>query len=416
MTPEKPRHLAARATAAVLLLASLWGCSSTSPPDDNQAGTGGATGCGGSSGAPDGGYGQCATVDVFTSWPTGKGPLDIGQLAVDNFKSHTGDDYGGAGYAWTFAYVGSLQFTQLTGDSASNAKLISDFEPYASGAKSAPSNGPPGQGTTVDDRAFGDLPLEIFMENGDTRSLTLGQARADVQWSVTTSDGYTKDVRWWADDMFMITGLQVYAYRATGDCKYLTRAAKTMIAYLGKLQQADGLFWHTTQSHAYWGRANGWIASGMTELLLDLPPGPDRDAIMAGYRKQMDGLLNVQIADGADAGAWRQVLDVATADAESSCTAMFTFALTTALKNGWISGSNYSMAARRGWLAVVAKTNAQGQLDRVCPGTGAAPAGTLQQQQQFYTSITLGSNDTHGQAPLLWEAHALLRNDCPGVR
>jgi hypothetical protein len=30
--------------------------------------------------------------------------------------------------------------------------------------------------------------------------------------------------------------------------------------------------------------------------------------------------------------------------------------------------------------------------------------------------ITLGSNDQHGQAPLLWSATALLRKDCPGVR
>jgi rhamnogalacturonyl hydrolase YesR len=237
-----------------------------------------------------------------------------------------------------------------------------------------------------------------------------------MQWSVTTPEGYTKDVRWWADDMFMITGLQVYAYRATGDSKYLTRSAKTMIAYLGMLQQADGLFWHTTQSHAYWGRANGWIAAGMTELLLDLPPGQDRDKIMAGYQKQMDGLLALQIASGADMGAWRQVLDVPTADAESSCTAMFTYALITGVRNGWLTDPSYAAAARNGWIALGNKTNGSGVLDRVCPGTGQAAAGTLAQQQMFYTSIVLGSNDQHGQAPLMWAARALLRPDCPGVR
>jgi hypothetical protein len=40
----------------------------------------------------------------------------------------------------------------------------------------------------------------------------------------------------------------------------------------------------------------------------------------------------------------------------------------------------------------------------------------LSSQQQFYATITLGSNDMHGQAPLLWAANALLRKDCPGVR
>ena len=121
--------------------------------------------------------------------------------------------------------------------------------------------------------------------------------------------------------------------------------------------------------------------------------------VMAGFKKQLDGLLPVQVSGGTDDGMWRQVLDVSTANPESSCTAMFTFALTTALKNGWITGSNYSMAARRGWLAVANKTNAQGQLDRVCPGTGAAPAGTTRVAAAVLHVITLGSNDTHGQAP-----------------
>ena len=90
-------------------------------------------------------------------------------------------------------------------------------------------------------------------------------------------------------------------------------------------------------------------------------------------------------------------------------------ALVTALKNGWLSGSQYSTAARRGWLALANKTNSSGQLASVCPGTGAAPAGTLASQQQFYASIALVTGDLHGQAPLLWTASELLQPNCPGV-
>ena len=289
--------------------------------------------------------------------------------------------------------------------------FITQFEPYATGSVTVDN----GTSATVDSRAFGDLPLEICQQNMDARCKTIGLARADTQWA-SPNNGITKDARYWADDMYMITVLQVEAYRVTKDPMYLTRAATTMLSYQAMLQQTDGLFWHTLTSKAYWGRANGWVAAGAAELLVDLPAGTQRDMVMAGFKKQLDGLLPLQVTGGTDDGMWRQVLNVSTANPESSCTAMFTFALTTALKNGWISGSNYSMAARRGWLAVANKTNAQGQLDRVCPGTGAAPAGTLASQQQFYTSITLGSNDTHGQAPLLWLSHALLRTDCPGMR
>jgi unsaturated rhamnogalacturonyl hydrolase len=373
--------------------------------------TGGASGAGQVGGAP----GSCAPINDFASWPSGKGPTEIGKAAVEVFKPHTGDSYGGAGYAWAFAYMGSLQLTKLTGDSASNSKLISDFERYASGRSAAPKNGAP-PNATVDDRAFGDLPLEIFLENRDPRSEQLGLDRADVQWSVTTSDGITSDARYWADDMYMITGLQVYAYRASRDSKYLQRAAKAMIAYITVLQHPDGHFQHTRQSKAYWGRANGWVAAGMTELLLELPAGADRDRIMAAYKQQMDGLLAVQIASGTDAGSWRQVLDLPSANPESSCTAMFTFALVTGARNGWLTDPKYAAAARRGWLALGNKTSTSGILDQVCPGTGEAPAGSLAQQQKFYSDIKLHANDQHGQAPLMWTARALLRPDCSAVR
>jgi unsaturated rhamnogalacturonyl hydrolase len=396
---------------------SIGGGGAGGAPIAGSGGTsaGAGAGGGGSGGAAQGGSGTCPIINEFATWPTSKAPLDIGKLAVDNFKGHTGDAFGGAGYAWTFAYVGSLQFTKLTADTATNTSLITGFERYASGSTPAPNNAAPPD-ATVDDRAFGDLPLEIFIENQDERSKKLGLDRADAQWSVTTADGITRDARYWADDMFMITGLQVYAYRATKDKKYLERAAKAMLAYLTTLQQPDGHFWHTRQSKAYWGRANGWIAAGMAELLLELPAGTDRDGVMAGYKKQMDGLLAVQIASGNETGLWRQVLDVGTAEPESSCTAMFTFALITGIRNGWLTDAKYVTAARNGWLALGNKTNASGVLDRVCPGTGQAASGSLASQQKFYTDIKLGSNDQHGQAPLLWAAIALLRPDCPGAR
>ena len=138
--------------------------------------------------------------------------------------------------------------------------------------------------------------------------------------------------------------------------------------------------------------------------------------VMAGFKKMMDGLLPLQVTGGTDDGMWRQVLDLASAPVESSCTAMFTFALTIGVRNGWLTDPKYAAAARRGWIAIANKTNGQGRMDRVCPGTGAAAAGTIAQQQQFYTTITLGSNDMHGQSPRLWAATAFLRPDCPGLR
>jgi hypothetical protein len=204
-----------------------------------------------------GSIGSCPVIIDFATWPTGKGPADIGPLAVTNFKPHTGDAYSGAGYAWTFAYVASLQFTQLTSDTTNNDYLVSHFDCGQAGPNNATSGS---MKASVDDRAFGDLPLEIFVKEGTVACKTLGMARVDAQWANTPDTAVTPDARYWSDDMFMITGLQDFGYRATKTEKYLDRAALTMVSYLQALQQSDGLMWHTKQTLAKSQLRNRWFS------------------------------------------------------------------------------------------------------------------------------------------------------------
>jgi unsaturated rhamnogalacturonyl hydrolase len=385
--------------------------------------TGGAAGGGGAGGGATGGAagggaaggssaGACPVVSDFATWPTSKSPLELGKLAVTDFKSHTGESYH---YALALSWAGALRFTSLTADGSNNSALISTFN--ASTIKSNPPPNPIGKGD-VDARVFGVLPLEIALQNGDESQEQLGLKYSDNQWATLNAEGISADARYWADDMFMITGLQVMAYRATKDSKYVDRAANALLVYAGRLQKS-GLFWHTMDSMAAWGRANGWFASGMTELLLELPPGQARDGVMVAYKQHLDALLPLQVSGGSDDGCWRQVLDLGSAPAETSCTAMFTTALATGAKNGWLSDAKYAAAARKGWQCLANKTNAMGKLDRTCPGTGAATKGDpLATQQKFYvdrmTQVSLG--DLHGQLALFWAANALIRTDCPGRR
>src|SRR6185312_12748845 len=136
-----------------------------------------------------------------------------------------------------------------------------------------------------------------------------------------------------------------------GDAKYLDRAATTMAAYLAKLQQPNGLFFHAPDSPFFWGRGNGWVAAGLSELLSELPADhPQRKPIFAGYQKMMSALLAAQAPDGM----WRQLLDKPDAWDESSATGMFTFAFVTGVKHGWLDEKTYAPAARKAWLALVA--------------------------------------------------------------
>jgi rhamnogalacturonyl hydrolase YesR len=252
----------------------------------------------------------------------------------------------------------------------------------------------------VDKTVFGVVPLEIYIETKQQKYLELGKSIADAQWEDSQPDGLTKQTRYWIDDMYMITAVQVQAYRATGDAKYLNRAALEMTAYLDKLQQPNGLFYHAQEVPFFWGRGDGWVAAGMAELLRSLPAKhPQQLRIMEGYRKMMASLLKFQGKDGM----WRQLLDHPEAWSETSCTAMFTFAMITGVKNGWLDKKTYGRAARKGWLGLINYLEPGGDLRNVCIGTNK------KNDLQYYLDRPHITGDLHGQAPLLWCASALLR-------
>jgi unsaturated rhamnogalacturonyl hydrolase len=252
----------------------------------------------------------------------------------------------------------------------------------------------------VDDSIFGVVPLEVAIETKDPKYLATGKAWADRQWENPRPDGLSAETRFWIDDMYMLTLLQLEAYRATGDRKYLDRDALEMAAYLDKLQQPNGLFFHAPDVPFYWGRGDGWVAAGMAEMLRDLPQDhPQRKRIMEGYRAMMSALLKYQGKDGM----WRQLIDHDEAWPESSSSAMFTFALVTGVKNGWLDAAAYGPAARRAWIAVVGYIDQNQDITNVCEGTGK------QNSYDYYLARKRRTGDFHGQAPVLWAASALLR-------
>ena len=200
--------------------------------------------------------------------------------------------------------------------------------------------------------------------------------------------------------MFMITSVQVQAYRATGDAKYIDRAALLMAAYLDKLQQPNGLFYHALDTPFYWSRGNGWVAAGMAELLRSLPERHSKRArIMEGYRKMMKSSLKYQGEDGL----WRQLIHRPEAWSETSGTGMFTFAMITGVKNGWLDRKVYGKSARAGWLGLVKKIDQDGNIADVCVGTSKL------NDLNYYLNRPRNLGDLHGQAPILWSASALLR-------
>jgi unsaturated rhamnogalacturonyl hydrolase len=341
-----------------------------------------------------------AEIAAFSDWPAGAAPREIGLRVAENFAARKLDYQANPRrqyviYPEVCAWYGSLTVAQLTGDTNLQARLVRKFDPLlTTDAKRISPD------AHVDYRVFGVVPLELYLETRDKKYLEIGQRLADRQWEKTTPDGITAEARYWIDDMFMITAVQVQAFRATGDKKYLDRAAVTMAAYLEKLQQANGLFFHAPDVPFYWSRGNGWFAAGMAELLRSLPADhPQRDRILKGYRTMMASLLQYQGQDGL----WRQLLDHPEAWPESSGTGMFTFAMITGVKNGWLDEKTYGPAARKGWLGLVKYLDANANIREVCAGTNK------KNDLQYYLDRPRNVGDLHGQAPVLWCASALMR-------
>jgi len=337
------------------------------------------------------------TPAVFRDWPAGSSPAEVGRRVAENFAARPFQrPTAFVIYPEVCAWYGSLTLANLTRNIDLQQRLVHKFDPLFTpeGSKNISPN------AHVDYRVFGTVPLEIFIQTKDQRFLDLGRSFADKQWETTTPDGITTEARYWIDDMFMITAVQVQAYRATGDRKYLDRAAQTMVAYLEKLQQPNGLFFHAPDSQFYWSRGNGWMAAGSAELLRSLPENhAARPRILAGYRTMMASLLTMQGKDGL----WRQLLDHPEAWPETSGTGMFAFAMVTGVRNGWLDEHTYGPAARKAWLGLVKYIDADANISNVCAGTNK---GTT---VQYYLDRPRNVGDLHGQAPVLWTASALLR-------
>jgi len=329
-------------------------------------------------------------------WPKGYDPRELGTSVAEHFVPSPHFHKDRIVYPEVCAWYGALELARATNNSDLIAKLQARFEPlFSSEAALLP---PVGQ--HVDYSMFGSLPLELYIITKDKRYLDLGLKYADAQWAKPDAQGLTDETRFWVDDMYMVTIVQVQAFRATGDKKYLDRAATEMAAYLDKLQQPNGLFFHAPDVPFFWGRGNGWFAVGMTELLRDLPKDHGKRArIEQGYQTMMAALLKYQ----PPAGAWRQLIDREESWPESSGTGMFAFALISGVRNGMLSTATYGAAARRAWIALAGYVDQNNDVTSVCEGTNKFNS------LDYYLLRKRRTGDFHGQAPLMWTAAALLR-------
>ena len=361
------------------------------------------------------GYPQSYDLKKF---PKGSEPKEIGIKLTERYLASPHSDWGNINlpfnsfvtYPDVCTWLGGLWFAKSIKNDQLCNELAERFEPLFTTEKHMQPDMRPAVNNVVDYYVFGAVPLEIYKRNKDPKYLELGLRYADRQWTLPAEaresekkwhdQGYSWQTRLWIDDMFMITAVQVQAYLVTGDRKYIDRATNEMVLYLDNIQRSNGLFYHAPEVPVFWGRGNGWMAVGMTELLRMLPEdNPYKNRVKAAYRLMMQTLLRYQAHDGM----WRQIIDDPNSYKETSASAMFTYAMIVGVKNGWLDKKLYGEAARKAWLSLLTYLDENDNLRNVCVGTGIKKG-----DYNYYLNRPQRTGDLHGQAPLIWCAFALL--------
>ncbi|HTB62769.1 MAG TPA: glycoside hydrolase family 88 protein [Opitutales bacterium] len=270
--------------------------------------------------------------------------------------------------------------------------------------------------------------VALFNRTHDARYQKAAQLiRAQFNEQPRTSDGgfWHKQIyanQMWLDGLYM--GEPFYAayaktFHEPADFDDITK--QILLADQHTYDPKSGLFYHgwedtrlqswadkaTGHSPSFWGRAEGWYAMAIVDVLDDLPADhPNRAKILDILHRLADGIARAQ---DAKSGLWWQVLDQGGRDGnylEASGSGMFVYALAKAVNRGYLPAEKYNPVITCGFTGLVrdlVKADAGGtySLTQVCVTAGLGSSGGNSSYRDgsydYYVHQTqMASNDLKG--------------------
>ncbi len=174
--------------------------------------------------------------------------------------------------------------------------------------------------------------------------------------------------------------------------------------------ESKSMFWcnpETGQSDHAWGRANGWYAVALVEVLDYLPKNHPGHEVLVG---QLNYFLEVlpKWAD-PETGMWYQVLDCPGREGnylEATCSIMFTYAFLKGLRMGYIDDSHrdYILGLYPKFLDRFVKENEDGTISITdcCAVAGLGGKNMRRGDYAYYLSEPVIENDCKGVGPFVW--------------
>jgi rhamnogalacturonyl hydrolase YesR len=202
----------------------------------------------------------------------------------------------------------------------------------------------------------------------------------------------------WLDDLYMGLSFLTKMASVSKDPVYLDFAAQQVVKFSQLLYEPrNGLYYHVFYEEsglpgvAHWGRANGWSIFAQTMLLSVMPENhPKRGDLLSIFRRQVLGFSRYQ----SESGLWHQLLDKNDSYLETSCTAMFTYAIAKGVNEGWLDRS-FGNIALTAWEGIKSKIAENGDVSGICMGTG------ISRDMVFYYQRPTPLNDAHGLGAII---------------
>lgn len=246
----------------------------------------------------------------------------------------------------------------------------------------------------ADELCIGQLYLGMY--DRYQKEKMLHAIRERVDWIMThpadTSMKASNKQCWtWCDALFMAPPVYAHLTKVTVDGKYLSFMHENFLRTYYSLYDTDnhlffrdGSYFHKSEANGekvFWGRGNGWVLAGITNIL-DLLP---RESEVKPFYEQLFVELAVRLSQLQDKdGFWHaSLLDPDSYPSpETSSTALITYGLAYGVNHRLLDAS-YLPVVRKGWEALVSTVDENGKVGWVQP-IGADPKKVTREMTAVY--------------------------------
>lgn len=276
--------------------------------------------------------------------------------------------------------------------------------------------------TMLDNKQATIIFYNLYDETGDIKYMNAIKTAAEslYYWPVNLQGGYwhmmTQHFQMWLDGAYMVGPMSVMYSKRFGDDVLRERAIKQVFVMDDNMKdEKSGLYFHgwdeskiaewsnpeTGLSTSIWGRAVGWYAVAILDILEYIPE--NHPAVPRLKQIELDLLRSLAKVQDKKTGMWFQILDKPERDdnwVESSCTNLFIYSYAKAIRMGVADKGEFETVLEKAYKGSTDTLyfDQEGYLvvDHVCAGT-CIESGTY----EFYKNRPVIKNDLHGMGAFI---------------